>query len=282
MLKVVKAGFYTTIQDSGRFGYREYGVPVSGAMDSYSFEFANMLLGNRKGDAVLEITMVGGTFQFLKPTLIVVSGATMKLELNNHSIEQNKIIEIKENDILKFKKPTKGFRAYLAIRGGFKSKQVLGSRSQYQPVTEGNKVNSGDLIAYDDYNKDFIEQNAIVKYDDAQLFSNIVEAFPGPEFHRLTAAQKSNLINKPFQVSKYNNRMAYQLIPLVNNKLDTIITSPVMPGTVQLTPNGNLIVLMRDCQTTGGYPRVLQLTERAINTIAQKKVGDSFTIRLKE
>ena len=89
------------------------------------------------------------------------------------------------------------------------------------------------------------------------------------------------LFNQEFTVFKENNRMAYQFQELVTNNLKDIITSLVLPGTVQLTPFGKLIVLMRDCQTTGGYPRVLQLKESSINLLSQKKVGDKIKFKLK-
>ena len=282
MLKVIKPGFYSTIQDGGRFGYREYGAPISGVMDVYSSKFANTLLGNNDSDAVIEMTMLGGTFQFLTATLIAISGGSMNPELNNIPIKQNCIIKIEVNDILSFGRVTNGFRTYLAIKGGFQSELVLGSRSQYKPITSFNTISKGDEIEYNGYNDKFQKLNASVKYDNSILSSTILEAFPGPEFDKLSEDQKGILFNAELKVSKYNNRMAYQLEPLLNNDLKAIITSPVLPGTVQLTPKGNLIVLMRDCQTTGGYPRVLQLTERSINILSQKSSGNSLKIRLKE
>lgn len=281
MLKVLKSGFYSTIQDNGRFGYREYGVPVSGAMDLYSGLFANTLLGNSSDNAVIEMTMLGGVFQFLKPTIIAVSGALMNPELNKKPIKQNAIIHVNANDILSFGRATKGFRTYLAIKNGFKSDIVLQSKSQYNSITVNSIVNKGDTIDYDGVVEKFSTTNASVKYDDSILTSTEIEAFAGPEFNQLSTSQKEVLLNSELKVSKYNNRMAYQLEPLIGNNIQPILTSPVLPGTVQLTPNGNLIVLMRDCQTTGGYPRVLQLTEKSINVLSQKSVGNILKIRLK-
>ena len=86
----------------------------------------------------------------------------------------------------------------------------------------------------------------------------------------------------PLRVSKLNNRMAYQLSPLLKNKLGSILTGPVLPGTVQLTPSGQLIVLMKDCQTTGGYPRVLQLSEHAIYSLAQKSTANEIKFILRD
>ncbi|MAB49809.1 MAG: allophanate hydrolase [Flavobacteriaceae bacterium] len=281
MLKVLQPGFYSTIQDYGRFGYRDYGVPVSGVMDSYSAQFANALLGNTNEAALIEMTMVGGKFQFLEPTTIVVSGAFMNPKLNDMPIEQHKLIHIHSNDVLHFAQVEQGFRTYLAIKGGFESDVLLGSRSQYNPVTSNNTIHKGELVPYQSFSSLYVS-NSKVKFDDSILKSNILDVFKGPEFDRLSEKQKQQIENGEFKVSKNNNRMAYQLEPMVENDLEPILSAPVLPGTVQLTPNGNLIVLTRDCQTTGGYPRVLQLMESAINMLAQKTTGNTLKFRLKE
>ena len=104
--------------------------------------------------------------------------------------------------------------------------------------------------------------------------------FKGSEYDTLNEKQKTILLKTEYEVSKYNNRMAYQLLPQIKNSIKGIITAPVLPGTVQLTPAGHLIVLMRDCQTTGGYPRILQLSQDAINSLSQKRQGDNFTFSL--
>ena len=282
MIKVIKSGFFTTIQDQGRFGYRTYGVPVSGAMDLYSSEFANALLGNSKHCAVLEITMVGPTLQFLKPTRIVVSGAFMNPKLNAIPIQMNSVVIVKINDTLSFGRLQNGFRSYLAIKDGFQSEMVFDSRSMYANITTSAHLQNGDEIDFSPENKIFNNANANVKYDEYALDSDYLEAFKGPEYNKLSKVQKDILLHGELKVSKYNSRMAYQLEPLLENTLEPILTSPVLPGTVQLTPIGRLIVLMRDCQTTGGYPRVLQLTEKAINRLSQKTTGNTIKIRLKD
>ncbi|EDP69780.1 Allophanate hydrolase subunit 2 [Flavobacteriales bacterium ALC-1] len=282
MIKVIKSGFYTTIQDLGRFGYRRYGVPVSGAMDLYSCEFANALLGNSRGCAVLEMTMVGPTLQFLKPTRIVLSGAFMNPKLNAIPIDMNSVVSVKRNDVLSFGRLEYGFRSYLAVKGGFKSEAIFGSRSMYTDITTSAHVEKDDAINYLSVDDVFDNSNAHVKYNDYVFNNEYLEVFKGPEYDKLSKTQKDALLNRELKVSKYNNRMAYQLEPLLENTLEPILTSPVLPGTVQLTPLGQLIVLMRDCQTTGGYPRILLLTENAINTLSQKSTGNVLKIRLKD
>jgi biotin-dependent carboxylase-like uncharacterized protein len=281
MLKVLQAGFFSTIQDLGRVGYRDMGVPVSGAMDLYSAQFANALLGNTKDDALIEMTMLGGKFKFLEPTVIAVSGAFMNPILNGEFISQNKIIKIQPNDVLHFGGAKKGFRSYLAVKGGFKTETILGSRSMYPSVTNQSVLKKDDHIIYEPY-QGVEKAFSKVKYDNAHLESDVLDVFKGIEFEILSEFQKQQLFSKGFSVSKNNSRMAYQLEPVLDNNLEPILSSPVLPGTVQLTPGGTLIILMRDCQTTGGYPRVLQLTESAINILAQNFLGNTINFRLKE
>jgi biotin-dependent carboxylase-like uncharacterized protein len=280
MLKVVKSGFYTTIQDSGRFGYRVFGVPVSGSMDSYSSHYANSILGNDGDCAVLEITISGPELHFDQPTQIAIAGADLTPKLNGKLISNNQVIDIKSNDVLSFAGLRNGLRCYLAIKGGLQSEVYIGSRSMYNTITESGTLKAGEKIYYEKSPSNSIKTYSNVKYDNSLLSTDILEVEKGPEYNGLSQDLKDKLSKLQFKLSKFNNRMAYQLEPLIPNTLKPIITSPVLPGTVQLTPNGNLIVLMRDCQTTGGYPRVLQLTERSLNIISQKRQGEEIFFRL--
>ncbi len=282
MLKVLKSGFFTSIQDQGRFGQRCYGVPVSGAMDSYSSQFANAILGNSTNAAMLEITMTGPTLHFLEPTVIAVSGAVMHPKLNGNPIKMNISISIKANDILSFGRLNSGFRAYIAVKNGFLSESVLGSRSMYKPITATNRIIDNEILEYNSFVGLQKHLNAHVKYNTEIIDADVIEVYKGPEFHRLSEESQKQLLETNVRVSKLNNRMAYQLAPILENNLAPILTGPVLPGSVQLTPSGQLIVLMRDCQTTGGYPRVLQLTEKAINSLSQKTTGNTLKIRLKD
>ncbi|WP_179019818.1 biotin-dependent carboxyltransferase family protein [Winogradskyella forsetii] len=281
MMKVLKAGFYSTIQDQGRLGHRSYGVPVSGVMDAYSSEFANKLLGNNKEAAVLEMTMTGPELQCLKPTTIAITGAHMNPKLNGKVIEMFRSILVKPDDILSFGKLSNGFRTYVAVKGGFLSETVLGSRSMAKGITEAVRIQREDVLEFN-LTGLLNPKHAKLKFNTSYLDDDVLAVTKGPEFDALTKAQQALLINQGFQVSKFNNRMAYQLLPLFNNNLKPILTAPVLPGTVQLTPSGQLIVLMRDCQTTGGYPRILQLTEQSINSLSQKTTGNHLKISLKD
>ena len=280
MVKVIKPGFYTTVQDMGRFGYQDYGVPISGVMDKYSAQFANALLNNDNTEAVLEITMSGPELQFDCCTSICISGADMSPKLNRTDIKLNTVIPIKPKDILSFGKLKEGFRSYLAVAGGFQSEAILKSRSMFKNITSKVKIEYNDSFMIKDSIPIETDKHASLKFNSSILTSNVIEVFKGPEYYLLTFEQQKQLQNQEFTISNLYDRMAYQLKELLSNNLKSIITSPVLPGTVQLTPSGNIIVLMRDCQTTGGYPRIFQLKENSINVLAQKYQGNTIRFRL--
>lgn len=281
MLKVLVAGLWTSVQDLGRSGYRHFGVPQAGVMDTRSSRLANLLLNNSEDAAVIEMSMTGPVLEFGAATRIALTGADMSPNLNAHDCAMNKIIDIKAGDRLAFARLKYGLRTYLAIDQGFQTPIVMESRSFYSNITEKVKLESGDILVYKELCPSSKEQqtHAAVKLDKLHFSHSILEVYPGPEYEKLDAQQKELLLTKQFTLSVRNNRMAYQIEELIENSLDPILTSAVMPGTVQLTPSGKLLILMRDCQTTGGYPRVLQLAERAINHLAQKKSGDKVNFQ---
>ncbi|XCF05227.1 biotin-dependent carboxyltransferase family protein [Tamlana crocina] len=280
MVKVLKPGLYSTVQDFGRTGYQEFGVPYSGTMDHYAAKIVNMLLGNDENAAVIEMTMTGASLQFECDTLISISGANMSPELNKKKIPINKAVAVKQGDVLSFGKLQSGFRSYLGILSGFKTEKILNSRSMYVPITHAQVLKKGEILPVENLPFGHSRKHAQIKIDKSYLSSETLEVFKGPEFDRLTITQQKTLLKTKFSISKDNNRMAYQLEGRFENKLDPIITSAVMPGTVQLTPSGKLIILMRDCQTTGGYPRVLQLADNALNVMAQKFTGQTVSFMM--
>lgn len=280
LLKVLKQGLYTTIQDLGRPGYREYGVPVSGAMDQNAAKKANLLLNNNPNDSVIECTQNGPKLLFTLPTQIAICGADIFARLNNEPIKLNSSIIIKQGDLLSFGKLLYGFRAYIAVKDGFKTNKILGSHSFYKPITPNNTLLKDDEISYKGFESLTNNPNSSVAADDLHFSNKIIKVYKGPEFEFLEKAQQNFLLNTSFHIA-INNRMAYQIKEVLPNKLPSILTSAILPGTVQLTPSGKIIVLMRDAQTTGGYPRILNLNEASINMLAQKRLGDEIRFSLK-
>lgn len=278
MLKLLKSGFFTTLQDNGRFHYRHMGVPISGAMDYKAFNKANLLLENPREASALEITMTGPTLVFEEDTFIALSGADMSATLNNEPIHNYQVYKVLKGDIISYGRLLSGLRAYLAVKGGFQCEEVLQSCSQFIPLTQKNHFNDGDEIGYG-VAKDFTPKISEIKID-TYVNQKILSATKAPEFELLSENQRTQLFNSEFSVAKENNRMAYQLSEAIDSHKISMLTSATMPGTVQLTPSGKLIVLMKDGQTTGGYPRILQLSEDAICILAQKKSGDKISFKL--
>ncbi|MGK0325643.1 MAG: biotin-dependent carboxylase-like uncharacterized protein [Polaribacter sp.] len=276
MIKVLKSGFYTTIQDKGRVGFASLGVPISGAMDSYSSDLANRILNNSLDCALLEITLGGCKLQFLSKTTMCISGGDFSPTINNQPILLNSKISIKKNDILSFGKVNFGVRCYLAVKGGIKSDIKLGSRSSFKNITRNFLLKSGDYLPISTLKVDLGTASSQVKVNKNHFESKIMECFRGPEFEALDIHQQKILFETEFSVSKDINRMGYKLNEILENNIPSILTSAVLPGTVQLTPSGKLIVLMRDCQVTGGYPRVLHVSEESINRLSQKMTGDKI------
>lgn len=278
MLKLLKSGLYTTVQDLGRFGYRHKGVPVAGVMDTFAAQKANMLLENPLSAAVLEITMTGPTLEFEEDTYIALGGAVLSTVLNNNPVHNYAVYKVNSGDILSYGKLEKGFRGYLAIKDGFKSDVVLGSRSFYKPITPINRFKDKDRLPYM-VCKSFEPKSRELKVE-SFLDETALEVSKGPEFALLKNKQLEGLFFRDFTIAPENNRMAYQLTELIEGHDFSILTSATLPGTVQLTPSGKLIILMKDGQTTGGYPRILQLSEKSINILSQKKAGDSVSFVL--
>ncbi len=278
MLKVLKSGFFTTVQDNGRTGYLNKGVPVSGYMDAFSATKINKLLENKEEDAVIEVTMTGPTLQFEKPTFICVGGADISVTLNNELLQHFKIHKVEKGDILSYGRLKKGFRSYLAIKSGFKSPRVLGSRSYYFPVTAKSHLVEGMTLDYEATTK-FIPKIREIKIADF-LDKKVLTVFKGPEYDLFPPEELKTLFTRTFSVAKEYNRMAYQIEQKLPKHSISLLTSATLPGTVQITPNGKLIILMKDGQTTGGYPRLLQLSDKAISILAQKKYSDEISFEL--
>ena len=278
MIKVIKEGLFTTIQDIGRFGYKNIGVPVSGSMDQTSAKLANLLLGNDESSAVLEMTLVGPTLEFMNDTYISITGADMNPSLNKQKVLQNKPLFVNKGDILYLSHSSNGMRSYLGIKGGFNSEKKLGSKSFYRGITKREKLIKNDKIKFAKVTSSPMKMNKSIN-DFKINRKNKINVFKGPEFDLLDSNSKDIIFNTDFTIG-VNNRMGYNLVEPIENSISSIISSPVMPGTVQLTPSGRLIILCRDCQTSGGYPRVLQLDKSSMDSLSQKTIGETIKLKL--
>ena len=272
MIQVLHPGIYCTVQDLGRVGYAKLGVPQGGAMDAIAANRANLLLNQSEAAALVEITYGQGKFDFTIDTIMVLTGGDFSPKLNDEPVAMNKVLWVKKGTVLSFGERRYGARVYLAVQGGIQSEEVLGSRSFYPGITK-TRLQKGDLIGCNSGAAEFLENRSKLRLDHSHFTSDELRCYPGPEYDRLNAEQKEQL-KQPFTISEDNNRVGYRLHETIANNLQPILTSAVLPGTVQLTPSGKLIVLMRDCQVTGGYPRVLQLSDEAVSQMAQRVTGE--------
>ncbi|WP_103071358.1 5-oxoprolinase subunit C family protein [Aquimarina sediminis] len=278
-IKILKPGILSSIQDKGRFGFSKFGVPRSGAMDQKSYALANFLLGNDQDDACIEWVFQSPVLEFSEPTIISLTGAEANFYLNDKKIKMNRRIRVDKKDVLSSGFCKKNMYGYVGIKNGLITQEALSSKSYYKSITDQYVLHKNDEITY---HKIAVFENHFSNISVPNFIENKgkLKVYKGAEFDQLSETQKQVLLNTNFTISNTINRMAIQLEEKLDNDLPSILTSAVLPGTIQLTPSGKLIVLMRDCQTTGGYPRVLQLTEDAINNIAQKRMKDKCSFEL--
>lgn len=278
-LKILKSGFFSSLQDFGRTEAMTSGVPISGAMDRNLAGLANSAVGNSKNSAVIEFFQQGLSFEFQKQTIIAISAIDADIALNDKPLNILESVEVKPKDILKIKAMNSGLWGYVAVKNGFISESFYGSQSFFSPLTQAN-FNKNDVLDFESFEGKY-QQNSKPE-NNLDYDSEYLEVFPEVEFEKLSKTLKYQLKHAEFSLSKTTNRMAYQIQEKLENELDEIVTGPVLPGTIQFTPQGKLIVLMRDAQITGGYPRVLQLTENSISILSQKSFKDKIRFRLIE
>lgn len=282
MIDVLVSGTNTVLQDLGRMGYRKFGVPAAGAMDAHSARLANQLIRNPDNAPVLEFIGQGPVLRFNSPGLISIQGAKFNVRVNNELIDINLPCSIKESDQLTFGTAVEGLYGYLAIQGGFNAPMVLGSVSFYEGITPQDRIKKGDKLSFNSNDDQINFPSHSTKIIEALNYSSSsIEVTKGPEFEKLSNKTQDLLENEEFILSNEINRMGYRLIGNQEIRGFEILTSPVQPGTIQLTPSGQLIVLMRDGQTTGGYARILQLSEISLSVLAQKRPGEKINFKFK-
>ena len=275
MIKVIQSGLFTTVQDGGRYGHRDIGVPYSGFMDQQSAYAANTIVGNDKRESLIEITLKGPTLLFNDNQTISITGGNFNPLINDLTIEMYEPINVKYGDTLKINNTNNGARCYLAISGGIDVKSIFGSKSFLSNITESYYLRKGDEIKISNNSKSESFKKNKLKFK----LNKSINVFKGPEFTILNIKAKNMLFKNEFTI-RTNSRMAYNLEEKVQTGIKSIISSPVLPGSVQLTPSGKIIILHRDCQTTGGYSRILQLSENSLNNLSQLKSGEKIKFNL--
>ena len=275
MIKVIQPGLFTTIQDGGRYGYRNIGIPTSGFMDQESAWAANKIVDNDREESLIEITLKGPTLLFNNNCTISITGGDFNPLINDIPIKMYESINVKLGDTLKINNTKNGARCYLAISGGIDVKSIFGSKSFLSNISESYYLRKGEEIKISDNSNNKILKKNKLKFK----LNRSMEVFKGPEFDLLSVRVKNMLFKNEFTI-RTNSRMAYNLEEMVQIGIKSIISSHVLPGSVQLTPSGKLIILHRDCQTTGGYPRILQLNKSSLNHLSQIKSNEKIKFSL--
>src|SRR5690554_645947 len=183
MIRIENSGLQTSIQDSGRFFYRKFGVPCSGTMDVFSARMANSLLGNAVDEAVMEFAYTGPTLFFQESVVIAISGADFKVRCGEVLVPLNKPFLVPQNSVLKIGSAKQGVYGYLAIKGGFKTPKILGSRSFYKEITGQSKLAKGDKLESNSSLQQFLT-TASIKFQPISSTQRI-SVFSGPEFDNL-------------------------------------------------------------------------------------------------
>ncbi|WDF77193.1 biotin-dependent carboxyltransferase family protein [Mucilaginibacter sp. KACC 22773] len=293
-IRLLKPGLLSTIQDMGRYAYLSQAVPISGAMDTLSARIANKVIGNNDNAAVIEFTYADAVISAEADLLIACAGDGAKLIAGTQKIPQERPVFIPSGTTVKLINNPSGSRTYLAIAGGWDVPDVLGSKSTFLTVgfggMDGRALKAGDVL------------NAETRYSDItqKIFSKLrgdrinypewniprqlllpsdrknIRVVPAREFSWFDGRSVADFLSAPYIIDQRSNRMGYHLKGpgITRIKNDELLSNAVTPGTIQVTGNGGMIILMSDCQTTGGYPRIGQVASVDMPLCAQLKPGD--------
>ena len=287
-LLITKQGIFSTVQDMGRVGYRAFGVNPNGVMDRSAAKLLNGLLENDETAPVLELHFPAGEYIFEKEIVFAIGGAEFSAELSSTPVANWASYQASEGDVLKFTKKRSGNRAYLAVRGGFNVEDWLSSAST-SLVTgkggfQGRTLKTGDRLL-------FRSQKSLAPSTTIKIGRSIIPSYSssprlrvtaGPEFEILTGLSQQILFSEQFDLSQRSDRMGFRLngSPLCRLSDDEILSSGTTFGTIQLLHDGQMIVLMADHQTIGGYPRIATIASVDLPLIAQLGPGDGVSFEL--
>ncbi len=298
-ITILKPGIMSSLQDLGRWGFQQYGVPIGGAMDKVSAALANIICANDENEAVIEMTLHGTSIMFNEAAFCAIVGGGCKAYIDDLELPFNRLIWIPAFSIIKTTANAQGCRSYLAVSGGFNVKKVLGSGSTYSPSgiggTNGKNLGTGDMLAFK-REQNFQAASSLNMLPNGVGISHwhtadlvvptadiaTVHAIKGPEFDLFNRSSQENIFNSMFTISSQSNRMGYRLEGkkfTMEHKTEMVSTA-VTAGIVQVTHEGDPIILMADAQTTGGYPRIARICSADLPVLAQSRPG--VKIRFKE
>ncbi len=291
-LTVTRAGFLASIQDLGRIGHRQFGVSTGGALDLHAMRIANFLVGNDESAAGLEITQGNVRIRFEDERIISWCGGDYEVRVASYSICSGHSALVLPGDELSISGPQQGCRGWLAISGGIAVPSVLGSRSTDLRGNfgglDGRALRDGDTLPLGknpERTKVWMENlrtERIAGWSAPKPWSQTVIAHPvlrvvrGTDWNRFNASTHHALTSEPFTVSTDSDRMGVRLTGPELRRTDDVdlVSEAVAPGTMQVPPSGKPILLLGDCQTIGGYPKIAHVITVDFSVAAQFRAGD--------
>lgn len=278
-IRIIKKGSCDSIRDLGRWGYQYLGIPPAGAMDTFSLQLANVLVGNNRGEACIEMFFPAPVVVFESDALIAISGAYWEPQLNGVSVNNNQPIFVKKGVALRFNKPISGRVAYLSVRGGYAVDKWLGSYSTYLGVAisgfKGKLLEKNDQIPFRkimhhtwETNTGWMSTPWMAGPEKDALAP--IRIMAGKHFSLLDTMAQKALLQSSFTISPESNRMGYLINCIaLHGSYREMISAAVQFGTIQWLPDGQLIILMADHPTTGGYPRIANVIQADLPRLAQ-------------
>lgn len=282
-LRVLQPGMLTSVQDRGRFGYQDQGVPPAGAMDEYALRAANALCGNSIDEAVLEFTMYGGSYEFVEGGSFALAGADMGARLNDHGLPLWQQCKAGTGDRLIFGWAKRGCRLYLGISGGIDVPLVLGSRSTYLlgkfGGLHGRMLATGDEL-YSQLGQEKEAALGVFSPDWIPSYESslTVRVILGPQQGCFTEKGIATFLENKYSITSQADRMGYRLEgqPIQIKGIADILTDGVPAGAVQVQSEGQPLLLLADRQTTGGYAKIACVIGADLWRLGQAKPGDSI------
>ena len=285
VLRVIAPGLFTTIQDLGRPQAITSGVPPGGAMDRFAHSAANLLVGNDRGWATLECTLVGPHLAAERPCIVAITGGDLAPRVNGAQVQMWSAISLHPGDVLTFGGRRAGARAYLAVAGGVVGDRWLGSMStnvmagrggmRGRPLTHGDLISTGEVVVPPVAHDGFAPRR-LPPYGD-----HTAHVIAGPHVRHLSPDARETLFKSEFVLSPESNRMGFRLEgPRLDMSDDEVLSFGLVAGALQVPDGGMPILLMADHQTAGGYPVVATVISASMPVAAQLAPGD--TVRFAE
>lgn len=280
LLRVESPGLLTTVQDRGRWGHQRDGMVVAGAMDPFAASVANGLVGNGRGAALLEITLLGPVLCALADVRLAVCGGDLSPSVDGQPLPLWKTMTLREGQTLTFGRRRSGARAYLAVAGGLAVPAILGSRATFLRGhlggLEGRRLQAGDVL--EGISQQLSSAERGLRPADTPVYSlpAVLRVLPGPHSSAFTDAGRDTFFSAVYTVTPQSDRQGFRLDgPAVARADEADILSEAMPlGGIQVPPDGQPILLMADRQTTGGYPLVGVVIGADVSRAGQLAPGD--------